>query len=151
MQILGLAESTPKPENRLKSLFWPRVRYQEDVDYIGVQGFWVCCSIAFFTLLLAFVVGIRFVIVDAVYFYLAGVGIRQRSRFAAVSALGVYLFSRIANLRLTHPASVVSIIFLALLLTNVRAIWLAARWEATGTGPTDPPRMTGLPCEYFPT
>ncbi len=56
MQILGLADSTPEPESRLKSLFWPAIRSAADGDYLGAQGYWVCAIVAgisFLFLLLA--------------------------------------------------------------------------------------------------
>jgi hypothetical protein len=46
MEILGLAESTPKTESRLKSLFWPSIQSGADVDYLGAQGYWVCTIVA---------------------------------------------------------------------------------------------------------
>ena len=128
MQILGLSESTPKPENRLKTLFWPRIRYEEDVEYIGTQGFWVCVVIAVMTAVLSFGRLGAAGLVDAFYFYLAGVGIRRRSRFAAISVLLVYLTNVYAAFRIHHSGGILSILFLALLFSNVRATWLAAYW-----------------------
>ncbi len=62
---------------------------------------------------------------DVLYFYLAGVGIRRRSRFAAVSAFAIYLISVVAAVWIAHAGGIVSIFFLALLLSNVRATWVA--------------------------
>jgi len=42
MQTLGLSDSTIRSESRLKSLFWPSIQSGADVDYLAVQGFWVC-------------------------------------------------------------------------------------------------------------
>lgn len=42
MQTLGLSDSTVRTEGRLKSLFWPSIQTGADVDYLAVQGFWVC-------------------------------------------------------------------------------------------------------------
>jgi hypothetical protein len=55
MQTLGLSDSTPRSEGRLKSLFWPSIQSGADVDYLAVQGFWVCTivgvlALIFFTL-----------------------------------------------------------------------------------------------------
>ncbi|HEX4809444.1 MAG TPA: hypothetical protein VH325_10965 [Bryobacteraceae bacterium] len=131
MQILGLSESTPKPENRLKNLVWPRVQYPEDVDYLGSQGFWVCIVIALFTLLVG---AFRHQAVssspDALYFYLAGVGIRQRSRFAAVTVFLIYFLSVIVAIWVMHTGGIASLFFLALLLSNVRGTWVAHRFVA---------------------
>lgn len=126
MQTLGISESTPKPENRLKALFWPRVQYPEDIDLLGTQGYWVCVVLSAFTLVMGLsrhngAAGW----VDALYFYLAGVGIRRTSRFAAASAFLIYLLGVVAEIKIAHSGGVESIFFLALLLSNVRATWLA--------------------------
>ena len=128
MQSLGLSESAPKPERRLKLLFWPRIKYPEDIDLLGTQGYWVCVSLAAFTLLSSVLrqsgLGSS---IDALYYYLAGAGIRRTSRFAALSAFLIYLISVIVAVRTAHGGGVMSIFFLALLLSNVRATWLAKR------------------------
>lgn len=129
MQMLGLSESTPKPENRLKTLFWPRVRYAEDVDLLGAQGYWVCVILAAFTVVANLsrhngIAGLP----DALYYYLGGVGIRRTSRFAAVSAFLIYLLNIAVGVEISHTGGVASIFFLALLLSNVRATWLAKRF-----------------------
>jgi hypothetical protein len=46
MQTLGLSDSMPRSESRLKSLFWPSIQSSSDVDYLGAQGYWVCAVIA---------------------------------------------------------------------------------------------------------
>ena len=38
MQTLGLAESTPRTENRIKSLLWPSIQTATDVDYLGTHN-----------------------------------------------------------------------------------------------------------------
>ncbi len=126
MQVLGLSESTPKPESRLKTLFWPRIKYAEDVDLLGTQGYWVCVVLAVFTVINSLSRnGSAANLLDAAYYYLAGVGIRRTSRFAATSAFLIYLLSVVAATKITHSGGVMSIFFLALLLSNVRATWLA--------------------------
>jgi hypothetical protein len=131
MQILGLSESTPKSENRLKSLFWPRVRYTEDVELLGTQGYWVCVVVACSTVLIGLSTGHGIAsLVDSIFYYLSGVGIRRGSRFAAVAAFLIYLLGVIVNIRVAHNAGIGAIFFLALLLANVRATWLAKRFVA---------------------
>jgi hypothetical protein len=46
MQTLGLSDSTVRTKSRLKSLFWPSIQSGADVDYLAVQGFWVCTIVA---------------------------------------------------------------------------------------------------------
>jgi len=100
MQTLGLSDSTPRTEGRFKNLFWPTIRNEVDVDYLGRQGFWVCFSVAAFTLIFNlfngfFVAGIF----EALFFFLGGVGVRSRSRFAAVVVFSAYFLSSLVGCR----------------------------------------------------
>jgi len=52
MQTLGLSDSTLRTESRLKSLFWPSIQSGADVDYLAVQGFWVCTIVGVLGLVL---------------------------------------------------------------------------------------------------
>jgi hypothetical protein len=57
MQILGLADSTPKTDNRLKALLWPTIRTRVDLDTVTTQGFWICALVGGVTLAVAFLAG----------------------------------------------------------------------------------------------
>jgi hypothetical protein len=59
MQTLGIADSTPKSENRFKSLFWPDIESGADVDYLGTQGYLLCSLIAVVTLGMSVATGRR--------------------------------------------------------------------------------------------
>jgi hypothetical protein len=59
MQMLGLADSTPKPDNRLKSLLWPTIRTRVDLDTVTTQGFWICAMVGSVTLALYLLSGYR--------------------------------------------------------------------------------------------
>jgi hypothetical protein len=131
MQTLGLSDSTPKPENRLKTLFWPDIRHAYDADNLAQQGFWVCWIVAGASLVFGYAVSrSALVLVDVSYLLLAGIGVRQGSKFAAVMAFVNYLGDTLLG-----GFGVASIFFLALLLANIRGTWLAARWRATATEP----------------
>src|SRR5712692_2826067 len=85
MEQLGLSHSTVRSEGRLKSIFWPAIRHEADVDNIGRQGFWICCLVALGNLVFSlfggwFLAGLF----ESVFFFLGGIGVRQRSRVAAV-------------------------------------------------------------------
>ena len=138
MQILGLSDSTTKPEgSRIKALFWPTIRHEYDADYICQQGFWVCSVLAVITLGLGLLSGnVRTSLafsVFAVYYFLGGIGVRQCSRFAATAVFVNYLLSILGSG--LAGIGVLSVITLALLLANVRGTWLAARWRAASTEP----------------
>ena len=137
MQTLGLSDSTPRSESRLKSLFWPTIRNDVDLETVTTQGFWICTLLAALTLGLSVFTGQPWAgVFEAAFFFLGGLGVRQRSRVAAVSVLGAYLLSALLVQRSGGQGfSVVRIIFLALLLANVRGIWLSYRWERSATEP----------------
>jgi hypothetical protein len=125
MQTLGLSDSMPRSESRLKSLFWPSIQTSSDVDYLGAQGYWVCAVLA--VLSFVFLVISGHAIVGAfvlLFYYLSGVGVRERSRYAAGCVLGMY----IADMLVSGP-SIVRVLFGALLLSNFRATWIASRWK----------------------
>ena len=125
MQTLGLSDSMPRNESRLKSLFWPSVQSSSDVDYLGAQGYWVCAIIAVMSLVALFITGHPFLGAFVfLVFYLGGVGVRERSRYAA----GCVLISYVMDMLVSGP-SIVRVLFVALLLANFRAIWIASHWR----------------------
>ncbi len=138
MQTLNLSDSMPRSESRIKSLFWPSIQSSSDVDYLGAQGYWVCVAVA----VLSFVVLIisdqpitgAFVLL---FYYLSGVGVRERSRYAAGCVSVAYL----ADILVSGP-SIVRIILAALLLSNFRATWIAANWKPDSAEAAPLPRWS---------
>ena len=137
MQSLGLSDSTPKTEGRLKSLFWPTIRNEVDLDVVTTQGFWLCAVVAAFTLVFALMsrgalpktIGLF----EAAFYFLAGLGVRMRSRIAAGAAFTAYLLGGAVLQKYTGQGfGIPRLIFLALLLANVRGIWLSATWTVAG-------------------
>ena len=131
MLRLGLSDSTPRSESRWRALFWPTIRNEADFDQITQQGFWICTLVASLTFVLSAITGpLALGAFEAVFFFLAGVGVRERSRFAGVAAFVAYLLSALVLQRYTgNGFGIVRIIFLALLFANVRGTWLSKRWE----------------------
>jgi hypothetical protein len=150
MQILGLSESTPKPENWLKTLFWPRLRYAEDVDLLGAQGYWICVVLAGLSGIAGLIISRGFAaLFGAAFFYLAGIGVRRASRFAAISVFVLYLLSLVAaRMQVSPLGAVVSFFFFALLLSNVRATWLAKSF-ARDADPQQPDTSSAVGHSYF--
>ena len=144
MQTLGLADSTPRSENRLKSLLWPSIQSGADVDYIGAQGYWVCALFACLALISSTVIGhpIAGIFVFLVY-YLSGVGIRERSRYAAVIAFVFSLGELLAS------PSILKVVFAALLLSNLRATWIASSWKSESEESALPPRLSATWADKF--
>jgi hypothetical protein len=138
MQTLGLSDSTTRSENRLKSLFWPSIQSGADVDYLAVQGFWMCTIVGVISLFTLSVAGqpITGILVFLV-FHLGGVGVREHNPFAAVVMLVYYVLDSLAS----PGFSVVRTIVTALLLSNVRATWIAGAWKPDSEEAALPPRF----------
>lgn len=78
---------------------------------------------------------------EGTFFFLAGLGVRQRSRVAALTAFSAYLLSALVLQRYTgNGFGILRIIFLALLFANIRGNWLSARW-AKDQQTTPTPRL----------
>ncbi len=140
MQILGLADSTPKTDNRLKALLWPTIRTRVDLDTVTTQGFWICVLVGTVSLLVAFATGNAAIIIVAAFgsaFYvLAGIGVRMQSRVAAIGAFAMYLLDTVAmQMQPGQGFSIMRLVFLALLLANVRGIWLSASFQPAESDP----------------
>jgi hypothetical protein len=142
MQTLGVSDSAPKSEGRIKSLLWPSIQSGSDVDYLGIQGYWVCTFVAAMTLVAALftlaqaidagraIVVLLFCGLLSLFFYMGGVGVREGSRFAAVIVFAVYVLDTLTAL-LSSPitgGSLIKLAISAVLLSNLRATWIAARW-----------------------
>jgi hypothetical protein len=137
MQTLGLSDSTPRTENRLKSLFWPSIQTGSDVDYLGTQGYWVCSMVAVFSLVVSVIEGHAIVGTFVLFFYyLGGVGVRERSPYAAAVVFVLYVADMVAS-----GPSVVRVLMAALLLSNLRATWIASRWKPESEEAILPPRL----------
>jgi hypothetical protein len=137
METLGLSDSTPRSESRLKSLFWPSIQSAADVDYLGAQGYWVCTVVA--TLSWVFLVATGHAVMGVVIlllYYLGGVGVRERSRYAATIVFVLYVADTMAS-----GIGVVRVLFAALLLSNLRATWIAAGWKPDSEEAALPPRL----------
>lgn len=146
MQTLGLSDSNPRTESRLKSLFWPSIQNGVDVDYLAVQGFWVCTFVG--VLSLAFSMLAREPLTGVLVFllfHLGGVGVREHSPFAAGVMLAYYFVDFVASfvlLLLNSPGLLVlRIIIIALLFSNLRATWIAGNWKPESEEAALPPRL----------
>jgi len=146
MQTLGLSDSTTRSESRLKSLFWPSIQSGADVDYLAVQGFWVCTlvggmSLAFLLLAGQPITGVLLFLL----FHLGGVGVREHNPYAAAVVLLYYVVDFLASFVFVFFNSpgigVVKIIVIALLLSNLRATWIAGNWKPESEEAALPPRF----------
>ena len=147
MQTLGLSDSTPRSESRLKSLFWPSIQSGVDVDYLAVQGFWVCTIVGLMSFIFAGALAgqplIGFLVL--LLFHLGGVGVREHNPYAAAVVLIYYMIDFLASFILLFATSpgigVVKVIVIALLLSNLRATWIASGWKPDSEEAALPPRL----------
>lgn len=156
MQTLRLSESTAQPDSRLKSLFWPSVQSSNDVDYLGSQGYWVCAIVGVWACAVTMLHGHGIAgALGLAFYYFGGVGVRERSRYAALAVLGMFLADFFAAVMAIGPAAVVSgsgiirIVITALLISNLRAIWIASRWKPDSPEAALPPRFADTLGEKF--
>jgi len=124
-------------------LFWPTIRNDGDFDYITRQGFWICCLVAAVAIVSgAFTGSIVGGAFEGLFFFLAGIGVRERSRVAAIAAFSAYLLGALVTQRYTGSGfGFVRIIFLALLFANIRGNWLSARWTKDSQAVVVPMRL----------
>jgi hypothetical protein len=146
MQTLGLSDSTTRSEGRVKSLFWPSIQSGADVDYLAVQGFWVCTIVGVSSLIFSTLAGQPITgLMVFLLFHLGGVGVREHNPFAAAVMLVYYLVDFLASflfLFLNSPGiGVVKIVIIALLLSNLRATWIAGNWKPDSEEAALPPRF----------
>lgn len=154
MQTLGLSDSTARTDGRLKSLFWPLIQSGADVDYLAVQGFWVCTAVgvmSFVFLALANqpIIGLLVFLL----FHLGGVGVREHNPFAAAVILAYYVVDFLASAFLLFVNSpgigILRIIVTALLLSNLRATWIAGKWKPDSEEAALPHRMAETFADKF--
>lgn len=136
METLGLSDSTQRSEGRLRSLFWPSIQNGSDVDYLGAQGYWVCLLVATGSLVVLVVVGQPITAAATfIFYFLGGLGVRERSRYAAAVVFAMFFPDTLMSF------SVLRVILTALLLSNLRATWIAASWKPESEEAILPPRM----------
>ena len=146
MQTLGLSDSSTRSEGRLKSLFWPSIQSGADVDYLAVQGFWVCTIVGIMSLVFLTLAGHPITgMLVFILFHFGGVGVREHNPFAAAILLVYYVVDFLASAMFVFANSpgigVLKIIVTALLLSNLRATWIAAGWKPDSEEALLPPRF----------
>ncbi len=124
MQTLGVANQTPQSDSRLKNIFWPTIRNSTDVDTLGSQGYWICAIVSILGALSAAATGhpiAGFFLL--LYIYFGGVGVRQHSLYAAAAVFVMYLLNTAAS------PGILSFFICVVLLSVLRATWIASFWE----------------------
>jgi hypothetical protein len=117
------------------------------VDYLGAQGYWVCTFVAVLACLTSLLTGQIILAASLLlFFYFGGVGVRERDLFAAVIVFAFYALDTLISitfLLFTSPWGmiVLRVIVSALLLSNLRATWIASNWEPNSERAALPPRL----------
>lgn len=137
MQAVGLSESTPRTESRWRALLWPTIRNEGDFDYVTTQGLWTCFVVAAVTIVVTAIAGSPLLgTFEGTFFFFAGLGVRQRSRLAAIAAFAAYFLSALVIQRYAgNGFGTLRVIFLALLFANIRGNLLSARWARDRQSP----------------
>jgi hypothetical protein len=152
VQTLGISDSNSRDESRLKGLFWPSVESGVDVEYLAIQGYWVCTVVAVFSLAILIAQQPVIAVITFLFFYLGGVGVREHSRFAAVVVFIFYAIDTLLSLKIliSSPGMIVlRAIIMALLLSNLRATWIASRWKSDAEEATLPVRLSDTLTDKF--
>lgn len=137
MQTLGLSDPTQRTESRLKGLFWPSIQTGSDVDYLGAQGYWVCAIVAVFAFVLSLVTNHAIVgVIVLLFYYLGGVGVREHSLYAATVVLAAFVADTLV------APSIPKVLITPVLLSNLRATWIASHWKAESGEAALPPRLS---------
>jgi hypothetical protein len=145
MQTLGLSGDVKRSDGWLKSIFWPTVENAWDVDYLGRQGFWICFWMAVFQLVVAAISGnpflLAFGVAEALVFLVGGMGVRESSWPAAAFVFSIFFLNLLGDLAQGHLPGALSIIGAAVLLSNLRATFLASEWRPAAEGEDRPTRF----------
>jgi hypothetical protein len=163
MQTLGLSSEPKRSDGALKSIFWPTVENAWDVDYLGRQGFWICLLIAVFQLAVSLFAAGPIAIVAGAAAALAsligGMGVRQGSWPAAALVFSIFASNLLYALAIGQFPGFLAIAAAAILLSNLRAAFLASRWKPAGEDEDKPMRFNetladkladGLPAKAWP-
>jgi hypothetical protein len=145
MQTLGLSSESKRSDGRLKSIFWPTVENAWDVNYLGQQGFWICLVIAVFQMIATSLVGTPlFLVLGAVtflIFFMGGMGVREASWPAAALVFTIFFAGMVDAFTRGRPPGVLTIIAAGVLLSNIRAAFLASEWQPAAEGEDRPTRF----------
>ena len=133
MQTLGLSGESRRSDGRLKSIFWPAVENAWDVNYLGEQGFWLLIAVAVIELGVSALAGSAIMLIAGVvtfFVYVTGaMGVREANWPAAAMVFSVFFASILGTLAMGRLPGILTVIIAGVLLSNVRAAFLASEWK----------------------
>jgi hypothetical protein len=124
MQTLGLSDSTPKPEGRLRALLWPRITSDVAASTAAQNAMYAGFAVGgITTVLVLFRISPLTSLVDALLFVMLAAGARQFSVTASILALLLYVTN--VGTSIAHgmigSGIVVAIIVSSLFISSLRA------------------------------
>jgi hypothetical protein len=130
MQTLGISDKPQKPDNWFQRICWPSDSPQE-VDDLSRRGFWICALVAAFSCVVLLIQGHWMLAPFILLVYLlGGIGVREHSFPAAILIAVIYFADMASTLLVAHkPPGALGIVFLLVLLGNIRGTWIAAKWS----------------------
>jgi hypothetical protein len=145
MQTLGLSGEGRRTDGRLKSVFWPTVENAWDVNYLGQQGFWICVAVGIlqvvFSALSGNVIATVISVFIALVYLVGGMGVREADWPAAALIFVIYLFNLTYAMCLGRMPGIFQIAAAAILLSNIRAAFLASEWKPAAEDEDRPTRF----------
>jgi len=146
MQTLGLSGESKRSDGWLKSIFWPTVENAWDVNYLGQQGFWICLIIAIVQALVGVLSGkpilLAVYLAMALVFVFGSMGVREASWPAAAIVFAIFFVDILYTLAIGRFPGILSILAAGVLLSNVRAAYLASEWRPAREGEDRPTRFS---------
>jgi hypothetical protein len=145
MQTLGLSSEDKRTDGRLKSIFWPTVENAWDVNYLGQQGFWICLLVGVLQLIGIAIIGsplfVMLGVISFLIFFLGGIGVREGSWPAAAIVFTIFVAGIVDTMSRGMPPGVIAIAAAAVLLSNVRAAFIASEWHPAAPEEDRPTRF----------
>jgi hypothetical protein len=145
MQTLGLSSENRRSDGLFKSIFWPTVDNAWDVDYLGRQGLTICTVVALMELVPALFAATPVYMVAALVaslvFLVGGLGVREGSWPAAAMVFSLYFVGLLNTLAAGRLPGVLSVIAAGVLLSNLRAAYVASEWKPAGPDEDKPTRF----------
>ena len=141
MGFLGLDQTPVKDDNMFQRMFWPSDN-AGDTDTLGKQGFWICFAIGVLSGLILVGHGQLFTgLFTAFFFCVGGMGVREHSQPAAIFVAIAYAMNIFESIVQGRLPGVFTLFLTLLLIANIRATHIAAKWATNGDPAMMPERQ----------
>jgi len=128
----------------MTNLLWPKIKNEWDVNDLCRQGFWLCLMIAVLQLIAAVIVPDAWMrvaaVLSALVFVVGALGVREANWPAATLLFTLYALTLGDDVVNGRTPNILHILAGLILLSNVRAAFLASRWQPIAEGDIRPLR-----------